>query len=139
MADSSRRHLATRVIHAGQHPDPATGAVSTPIYQSSTFAFHDADEGAARFLGTDPGYKYTRLGNPTVAALEACVADLEGGCGALAAATGMAAVHTVYFGLLGLGAHVVGTDALYGSSRLVLENEFARWKPIAQQAGFKVN
>ena len=127
MADSSRRHLATRVIHAGQHPDPATGAVSTPIYQSSTFAFHDADEGAARFSGTDPGFKYTRLGNPTVAALEACVADLEGGCGALGAATGMAAVHTVYFGLLGLGAHVVGTDALYGPSRLVLENEFSRY------------
>ena len=103
MGDTAKRHLATRVIHAGQHPDPATGAVSVPIYQSSTFAFRDADEGAARFQGTDPGFKYTRLGNPTIAALEANVADLEGGCGALAAATGMAAVNTVYFALLGHG------------------------------------
>jgi methionine-gamma-lyase len=127
MSDSQKRQLATRVIHAGQHPDPATGAVSTPIYQSSTFAFRNADEGAARFLGTDPGFKYTRLGNPTVAALEACVADLEGGVGALAAATGMAAVNAVYLALLGSGAHVVGTDALYGPSRLVLENEYSRY------------
>ena len=127
MGDSTKRHLATRVIHAGQHSDPATGAVSVPIYQSSTFAFRNADEGAARFQGTDPGFKYTRLGNPTVAALEASVADLEGGCGALAAATGMAAVNSVYFGLLGKGAHVVGTDALYGPSRLVLENEYSRY------------
>ncbi|MGZ6972274.1 MAG: PLP-dependent transferase, partial [Thermoanaerobaculia bacterium] len=88
MTDIRRMHPATRIIHAGQHPDPATGAISTPIYQTSTFAFKNADEGAARFQGRDPGYKYTRLGNPTVAALEACLAILEGGCGALGAATG---------------------------------------------------
>lgn len=117
----------SQIIHAGQHPDPATGAVSTPIYQTSTFAFRDADEGAARFAGTDPGYKYTRLGNPTTAALEECIATLEGGCGALGAATGMAAVNTVYLALLSQGAHVVATDSLYGPSRLVLEQEYARY------------
>lgn len=127
MTDHAKRHLSTRVIHAGQHPDPATGAVSVPIYQSSTFAFRSADEGAARFLGSEPGYIYTRLGNPTAAALEESIADLEGGCGALAAATGMAAVNTVYFALLGEGAHVVGTDALYGPSRVILETEWARY------------
>jgi methionine-gamma-lyase len=127
MTERPPRHLATRIIHAGQHPDPATGAVSTPIYQTSTFAFRNADEGAARFLGEDPGYKYTRLGNPTVAALEACLATLEGGCGALGAATGMAAINAVYVAFLEAGAHVVGTDSVYGPSRLVLENEYRRF------------
>ena len=127
MKDTRDLFLASRIIHAGQHPDPATGAVSTPIYQTSTFAFRSADEGAARFLGLDPGYKYTRLGNPTVAALEECVAILEGGCGALGAATGMAAINAVYLAFLGQGAHVVGTDSVYGPSRLVLENEYSRF------------
>lgn len=127
MTDSRPLHMATQLIHAGQHPDPATGAVSTPIYQTSTFAFRDADEGAARFLGTDSGYKYTRLGNPTVSALEECVATLEGGCGALGAATGMAAINAVYVAFLEAGAHVVGTDSVYGPSRLVLENEYRRF------------
>ena len=127
MTDVRRMHPATRIVHAGQRPDPATGAVSTPIYQSSTFAFKNADEGAARFQGRDPGYKYTRLGNPTVAALEEALAILEGGCGALGAATGMAAINAVYVAFLEAGAHVVGTDAVYGPSRLVLENEYRRF------------
>ena len=127
MANVDKLRIETRVIHAGHHPDPATGAVSTPIYQSSTFAFRNADEGAARFSGRDAGYKYTRLGNPTVAALEAAVAQLEGGCGALGAATGMAAVNTVYLTCLGQGAHIVTTDSLYGPSRLILETEYARF------------
>ena len=127
MSDVKNLRLASRIIHAGQRTCPLTGAVATPIYQTSTFAFKDTDEGAARFGGTDPGYKYTRRGTPTVAALEECIADLEGGCGALAASTGMAAVHTVYFSLLGAGAHVVGTDALYGASRMILEKEYSRF------------
>ncbi|HEX6853627.1 MAG TPA: PLP-dependent aspartate aminotransferase family protein [Candidatus Polarisedimenticolaceae bacterium] len=117
----------TQVIHAGAEPDPATGAISTPIYQSSTFAFRDADEGAARFAGTDPGYKYTRLGNPTTRALERCVAELEGGHDALATATGMAAVSTVFLALLKSGDHVVGTDAVYGPTRLLLEKQLAKF------------
>ncbi|MHB8078544.1 MAG: trans-sulfuration enzyme family protein [Candidatus Krumholzibacteriia bacterium] len=127
MADVSKLRLDTQIIHAGQHTDPQTGAVSTPIYQTSTFAFRDTEEGAARFSGRDPGYKYTRLGNPTIAALEEAVALLEGGCGALGAATGMAAVNTVYLTLLGQGAHVVATDSLYGPSRMILETEYARY------------
>ncbi len=127
MADVSKMRMDTRIIHAGQHPDPATGAVSTPIYQSSTFAFRDADQGADRFSGRDKGYKYTRLGNPTIAALEECVALLEGGCGAIGAATGMAAVNAVYLAYLGQGAHIVATDSLYGPSRLILETEYARF------------
>jgi methionine-gamma-lyase len=126
MKDIEKRGPMTRIIHAGQHVDPATGAVSTPIYQSSTFAFRDADHGAACFRG-EPGYKYTRLGNPTIEALEKNIATLEGGCGGLAAATGMAAVNMVYLAFLGQGTHVAATESLYGPSRMVLENEYPRF------------
>ena len=127
MSDTSKMRAHTKVIHAGQHPDPATGAVSTPIYQSSTFRFQNADQGAARFLGQEDGFIYTRLGNPTTAALEESISTLEGGFGGLAAATGMAAVNTVYYGLLSQGDHIVAGEALYGPSRMVLESEYVRF------------
>jgi methionine-gamma-lyase len=126
MKDISKRGLNTKMIHAGQHIDPATGAVATPIYQTSTFAFRDADHGAACF-GGEPGYKYTRLGNPTTEALENNIAELEGACGGLAAATGMAAVNMVYLTFLGVDTHIVATESLYGPSRMVLENEYPRF------------
>jgi len=126
MKDIEKRGLNTKVIHAGQHIDPATGAVATPIYQSSTFAFRDADHGAACF-GGEPGYKYTRLGNPTTEALEANIAELEGGCGGLGAASGMAAVNMVYLTYLGMDTHIVATESLYGPSRMILENEYPRF------------
>jgi len=117
----------TRVVHAGPEPDPLHGAVSVPIYQSSTFSFRSAEEGAARFAGTDPGYKYTRLGNPTSHALEAAVAELEGGYAGLATASGMAAISTVFLSLLRSGDHVIGTDAVYGPSRILLERQLAKF------------
>jgi methionine-gamma-lyase len=119
--------LETLAIHAGGESDPTTGAVSIPIYQSATFAFRNADEGAARFAGTDPGYKYTRLGNPTVRALERCVAELEEGHDALATATGMGAISTLFLALLKSGDHVVGTDAVYGPTRVLLEKQLAKF------------
>ena len=76
----------TAVSHAGQHPDPLFGGVSVPIYQSSTFAFKSAEQGAARFQGKEEGYIYARIGNSTTKALEDCVADLENGCGAMTTA-----------------------------------------------------
>lgn len=117
----------SRAIHAGYDPDPQYGAVSPPIYRSSTFAFRNAQEGADRFAGRDPGYIYTRMGNPTVRALEQSVATLEKGYGGLATASGMAAVTTVYLSLLSQGEHVVCTDAVYGPSRIALEQDFPRW------------
>jgi methionine-gamma-lyase len=126
MKDIEKRGLMTRIIHAGQHVDPQTGAVATPIYQTSTFAFRDADHGAACFGGA-PGYKYTRLGNPTIEALENNIAQLEGGCGGLGAASGMAAVNMVYLTLLGQNTHVVATESLYGPSRTILETEYPRF------------
>ena len=118
---------ATSVIHAGQEPDPVYGGVSVPIYQSSTFAFESAEQGAARFAGREKGFIYTRIGNPTIRALEESLATLEGGFDASATATGMAAVSTVYTALLDKDAHVVGTASIYGPSRTILENEFSRF------------
>ena len=90
----------TAVIHAGQEPDPVYGGVSVPIYQSSTFAFDSAEQGAARFAGKEEGFIYTRIGNPTTRALEKSLATLESGYDASATATGMAAVTTIYTALL---------------------------------------
>jgi methionine-gamma-lyase len=116
----------SRAIHAGIDPAAHMGAVSVPIYQTSTFAFPSAEEGAARFAGASAGLIYTRLGNPTVGALEACVTELEGGHGAVATATGMAAVSTVLLALLRAGDHVVATHPLYGPSRTLLEGGLGR-------------
>jgi methionine-gamma-lyase len=121
------KRLQTNVIHAGQEPDPLYGGVSVPIYQSSTFAFASAEQGAARFAGKEKGYIYTRIGNPTIQALEDCLASLEEGIGCLATASGMAAVSTVYTAFLGKDTHVVGTASIYGPSRTVVESEFSRF------------
>jgi methionine-gamma-lyase len=118
---------ATIAIHGGLEPPPEYGAVSVPVYQTSTFSFKSAEEGAMRFSGASPGYKYTRLGNPTVHALEVAVCELEGGRAALGTASGMAAVSTVFLTLLRAGSHVIGTDAVYGPSRLLLEGKLAKF------------
>jgi methionine-gamma-lyase len=119
--------LASLAIHAGEDPDPAYGAVAAPIYQTSTFAFDSPEQGASRFAGTEKGYIYTRLGNPTIDRLHEKVSALEGGVGALATASGMAAVSTLYFSFLSAGDHIVGTSSLYGPSRIIMEQEFCRF------------
>ncbi|MCX7894853.1 MAG: PLP-dependent aspartate aminotransferase family protein [Thermoanaerobaculum sp.] len=116
----------TKMVHAGQEPD-WTGAVTVPIYQTSTFAFPNAEIGAARFAGQDKGFIYTRLNNPTLQALEECVAALEHGSCAVATASGMGAVSTVYLTLLGQGLHMVGTASCYGPSRVLTEKYLARF------------
>lgn len=108
--------FATKAVHAGQHPDPSTGAISVPIYETSTFVFKNAEQGAARFAGTEEGYIYTRLGNPTIKALEKSLAVLEDGEDARACATGMAAINTGVISLVKKGDHVVSTDCLYGGT-----------------------
>ena len=117
----------TEAVHTGSEPDARFGAVSVPIYQSSTFAFASVDQGAGRFAGTEDGYIYTRMGNPTVAALEAAVCSLERGHGAIATSSGMAAIANVFFTYLRAGAHVVGTDSVYGPSRVIVEKYFSRF------------
>src|SRR3954470_764564 len=102
----------TKVIHAGQEPDPRTGAVMTPIYATSTYAQSSP--------GEHQGYDYARTRNPTRDALQACLADLESGEAAFAFASGMAAIGTV-LELLDSGAHVVAMHDLYGGSYRILE------------------
>jgi len=105
---SDRKHgFATRTIHAGQSPDPATGAIMPPIYATSTYVQSSP--------GEHQGYEYSRTQNPTRAAWERCMADLEGGAGAFAFASGMAAIATV-LELLDAGSHVVAMDDLYGGT-----------------------
>jgi len=124
--DSRKSGFITKLVHAGAAEDPHGSAV-TPIYQTSTFAFRNAQEGADRFAGTADGYIYTRLGNPTIHALEACVAELEAGAGGVATSSGMGAVMTVYMALLDHGSHVVSTASVYGPSRGLLEEHFSRF------------
>jgi methionine-gamma-lyase len=125
--DKSKIKPETLAIHAGLDSEPVAGAVSVPIYQTSTFSFDSAAEGAARFSGSDAGYAYTRLGNPTVRALENAVCALEGGHDAVATATGMAAVSTVLLALLRSGDHVVATDAVYGATRSLLARHLSKF------------
>ncbi len=116
----------TRLIHAGFKKNEVN-AVVTPIYQTSTFSFDTAQDGADCFAGESNGYIYTRLGNPTIRAFENAVASLENGFGGIAVASGMAAVTTVYMAFLGAGSHIVCSAAVYGPSRGVLEKHFSRF------------
>jgi cystathionine beta-lyase/cystathionine gamma-synthase len=109
--------FATRAIHAGQDPDPATGAVIVPIYQTSTFA--------QEAVGVHKGYEYARSGNPTRTALETALAALDGGAHALAFASGLAAESTALM-LLSAGDHVIGGDDAYGGTYRLFTKVFAR-------------
>jgi methionine-gamma-lyase len=116
----------TKLVHAGI-PEDALGSVVTPVYQTSTFAFRNAKQGADRFAGLADGYIYSRIGNPTTAALEQNVAQLENGFGATATASGMGAVSTAYMALLNRGDHVVSTASVYGPSRVLMEKHMGRF------------
>ncbi|NOR15770.1 MAG: aminotransferase class I/II-fold pyridoxal phosphate-dependent enzyme, partial [Candidatus Aminicenantes bacterium] len=127
MKDSKNLDIQTKVIHAGQHPDPTYGGICVPIYQSSTFVFKDAAQGAARFAGKDDGYIYTRIKNPTTKAFEDNIAQLENGYAGLATSTGMSALSTLLMALLDQDSHLIGTDAVYGPSRLLVETFFSKF------------
>ncbi len=107
----------TRQIHAGQTPDSATGARALPIYQTTSFVFADADEAANRFALSDLGPIYTRIGNPTADVVEARIADLEGGVGALLLSSGMSATALALLNVAEAGDHVVASTSLYGGTQ----------------------
>lgn len=117
----------TMAIHRGGLERPVYGEVSVPIFQTSTFAFPSAEAGAARFTEEQPGFIYTRMGNPTVHALEEAVAALEVGAAGHATATGMAAITTVLLSLLSQGDHLVAGDCLYGPTLVVIGRELPRF------------
>jgi methionine-gamma-lyase len=123
----SFRGRATTAIHRGGLTKPVYGEVSVPIFQTSTFGFPSAEAGAARFTGEEPGFIYTRMGNPTVQALEKVVAALEQGAAGHATATGMAAIAAVLLGLLDQGDHLLAGDCLYGPTHTVIGRELPRF------------
>ncbi len=124
--DTKNLGFNTKLVHSGDFED-AFGSAVTPIYQTSTFAFKSADHGANLFAGKEKGFIYTRIGNPTIDALENKLADLENGYRGIALASGMAAVSTLYAGLLKKGDHMVSTGAVYGPSRAIMETMFDGW------------
>ncbi len=117
----------TLSLHAGAHPDPATGARATPIYQTSSYVFADSDHAASLFNMERAGHVYSRLSNPTCAVLEERVAALEGGVGAIATSSGQAALHLAIVTLMGAGAHIVASRALYGGSHNLLDYTLPRF------------
>ncbi|MGO4785549.1 O-acetylhomoserine aminocarboxypropyltransferase/cysteine synthase family protein [Cryobacterium sp. W22_MBD10_FK3] len=119
--------FTTRAIHAGNIPDAVTGARALPIYQTSAFVFDDTADAAARFALQKYGNVYSRLSNPTVAAFEERIASLEGGLGAVATASGLAAQYITFASLAGAGDHIVSSANLYGGSITQLDVTLRRF------------
>jgi methionine-gamma-lyase len=120
-------HIETIAIHAGEQPDPTTGAIVPPLYLATTYHMGSTENGAAVFAGEKEGYVYTRWSNPTNTVLEKRVAVLEGGEAALATSSGMAAITTTLLANLKSGDHVVAAKAIYPSTYAVLSQDFAQY------------
>ncbi len=127
MAGPDYPKLDTLALHAGAQPDPATGARATPIYQSASFCFPDSDYAASLFNIERAGHVYSRLSNPTNAVLEERIAALEDGVGAIATASGQAALHLAIMTLMGTGSHIVASAALYGGSHNLMAYTLPRF------------
>jgi O-acetylhomoserine (thiol)-lyase len=127
MPDAKFPKFATLSLHAGQRPDPATGARAVPIYQTTSYVFRNSDHAASLFNLEEPGYIYSRIANPTVAVLEERVAALEGGVGAVCTASGQAALHLAIATLMGAGGHIVAAASLYGGSINLLKLTLPRF------------
>jgi methionine-gamma-lyase len=123
---TEKSRFNTKLIHAGDIDDQF-GSATVPIYQTSTFSFESAEQGAKCFSGESDGYIYTRIANPTINALERQIAVLENGFGAIAVSSGMAAATTIYLALLSSEDHIVSTDAIYGPARSIMEKQFVRF------------
>jgi O-acetylhomoserine (thiol)-lyase len=127
MPGSSDPGFDTLALHAGAAPDPATGARALPIHLSTSFVFDSSDHAAALFNMERAGHVYSRISNPTNAVLEERVAVLEGGVGAIATASGQAALHLAIATIAGAGSHIVAASALYGGSHNLLHYTLARF------------
>ncbi|PRB65534.1 MULTISPECIES: O-acetylhomoserine aminocarboxypropyltransferase/cysteine synthase family protein [unclassified Microbacterium] len=127
MTEEHRFGFRTRALHAGGTPDAATGARAVPIYQTTSFVFEDAADAGNLFALQKYGNIYSRIGNPTVAALEERLASLEGGIGAVATASGMSAEFITFAALVGAGDHVVAAAQLYGGTVTQLDVTLRRF------------
>ena len=127
MAGASDPGFDTLALHAGAAPDPATGARAVPIYLTTSFVFDSSEHAASLFNMERPGHVYSRISNPTNAVLEERVAALEGGVGAVATASGQAALHLAVATLAGAGSHIVASSALYGGSHNLLSYTLSRF------------
>jgi cystathionine gamma-lyase len=121
MSGTDNRHFKTREVRAGVRPDPVTGAILTPIYQTTTYVQESVD----KYL--EKGYSYSRSGNPTVTALETKITALEGGVGSLCFATGMAATSCTIMGMVGSGDHIILSDVVYGGTHRLSTKVLNRW------------
>jgi O-acetylhomoserine (thiol)-lyase len=127
MVDPKFLKFDTLSLHGGQQPDPTTGARAVPIYQTTSYVFRDSDQAASLFNLERAGHIYSRISNPTVAVLEERVAALEGGVGAVATASGQAALHLAIATLMGAGHHIVASKSLYGGSVNLLKLTLPRF------------
>lgn len=119
--------FGTKAIHAGNVKDVQYGALTTPIYQTSTFVFDSCEQGGRRFAGEEGGYIYTRLGNPTVSVLEAKIAALECGEACVATASGMGAISSALWTIAGAGKHIIADGTLYGCTFALLNHGLTRY------------
>ena len=127
MTDKKRNHrLDTIALHGGQEPDPATGARAVPIYQTTSFSFEDTEHAARLFALEESGNIYTRIGNPTTDVLEKRIAMLEGGVGALATASGMAAIHLACMNITRAGQEIVSSGSIYGGTFNLFRHTFPK-------------
>ncbi|GAB4178651.1 MAG: O-acetylhomoserine aminocarboxypropyltransferase [Rhodocyclaceae bacterium] len=127
MADPRTLAFDTLALHAGQAPDAQFGARATPIYLTTSFVFRDADQAASLFNMERAGHVYSRISNPTNAVLEERVAALDNGVGAIATASGQAALHLAIVTLMGAGSHIVASRSLYGGSHNLLDYTLPRF------------
>jgi O-acetylhomoserine (thiol)-lyase len=127
MAGPNYPKIDTLAVHAGQSPDPATGARAVPIYQTASFVFPDAETAASLFNLERTGHVYSRISNPTVAVFEERMAALDGAPAAVATASGQAALHLAIATLMGSGSHIVASNALYGGSHNLLSYTLPRF------------
>jgi len=124
---SESKNIETQAIHSGRINDEQFGSLATPLYQTSTFIFENAQQGADRFAGEAEGYIYSRLGNPTTRQLEMRVAAMEGMEDAAATATGMGAVSGALLANLSCGDHLISSKAVYGCSFALMSHQLTRW------------
>jgi len=127
MAKPTKTRFDTLALHAGQIPDPVSGARAVPIYQTASYVFKDSEQAASLFNMERPGHAYSRLSNPTTAVLEERIAALEEGVGGIATASGQAAMHLAIATLMNAGSHIVASSAIYGGSHNLLQYTMPRF------------